>query len=329
MSTGAPLVSIVMPNYNNEEFLPETIESIQRQTLGDYELIVCQNLSEDNSLEILKGFSERDKRIRIIESDSNRGCAYAYNVGIDNACGKYIAIMDSDDIMAPERLRIETDFLDNNPSTSMVCGLYQNFGRCHNITKEPADHAHIAPRLLRNCCFGNAMTARREFFDRTGLRYDENLAIAADYKLFLEALLQNEYPAGFAILDHIGIHYRVRHDNTSMSTSSLEKHWEERIAIGDIVSRKLYPQDGNYDMLRNILQYDMNGHFFGYPNYAINTDHVKLGNMPLWRDATVQGLRKYQDLDYKLVYTALGKRMTSMIFKKLKNRFRRKRKGRG
>lgn len=318
MTTAAPLVSIVMPNYNNEEFLPETMGSIQRQILDDYELIVCQNLSQDNSLGLLKGFRERDQRIRIIESDSNRGCAYAYNVGIDNARGKYIAIMDSDDIMMPERLRTEVDFLDNNPGTSMVCGLYQHFGRDNSISKKPSGHSHIATGLLHTCCFGNAMTVRREFFERTGLRYDENLAITPDYKLFLEALLQNKYPARFTIMNHTGIRYRVHESNTSISRASLKKHCAERIAVGDFVSNKLYPQDSNYEMLRNTLQYDMNGRYLKHCDCDINTDYINLGNLRLWRDATVQGLLKYQDLDADTLRAAFNRRIASMMFKKLK-----------
>ncbi len=320
MATPAPLISIVMPNYNNEKFLPETIRSIQKQTISDYELIICHDSSEDNSLKVIKAFAAKDWRIKVIKSENKRNCYYAYNRGLDNARGKYLAIMDSDDIMAPERLQKELSFLESNPEVTFVSCMYQSFGRDHKTIKKPANHRHIAVNLLRGCHFSNAMMVRREFFDKTGLRYDKSFSIAGDYDLFLQALLQKQHPAKFAILDFIGIYYRMHDNNTSHNADTMGKHYQERITICQRVSEKLYPQDQNYEMLAAILQYHMNANFIK-PRGTVSADHISMKNLVLWRDATIKGLLQYQDIDQSFLRRHFNKSILKMAAKNVFHRF--------
>ncbi len=106
-----PLISILMPVYNAGDFLVEAIKSIKKQTYRNWELIAINDGSTDNSLEILKRFAKRDKRIKIIGFSQNKGLAYALNLGIKKAKGEFLARMDADDISLPNRLEKQLKFL--------------------------------------------------------------------------------------------------------------------------------------------------------------------------------------------------------------------------
>lgn len=316
MTDSSPLVSIVMPNYNNEKFLPDALNSIQRQTLDDYELVICHDPSEDNSLQVLQDFSSRDQRINLILGKEKTNAAHGYNVAIDNARGKYIFVMDSDNIMAPELLQKSVDFMTANPGITILNSNLKIFGKFEHMVKRAARHHDlILAKLLKGFYIHNSFMTRREFFDQTGLRYDENLRIAFDHKLIIEAMLQNEYPVKFAIMDYLGIHYRMHDSNLNRSKETI---CVEMLDICDFVSKKLYPQDSDYKMLRNVMRYHMNHVHMRSYDCGIDTSYVTLKNMLIWRDETIAGLSKYQALDGQLMRSELNRGIFRMIRRQLK-----------
>ena len=113
-----PKVSVVMPVYNGESYLAEAIDSILSQTLTDFELLVINDGSTDGSGAIVKGYD--DPRIRMVENKSNSGVVAARNLGMANAGGEYIALLDCDDIAYPSRLAEQAAFMDDHPEFSMI-----------------------------------------------------------------------------------------------------------------------------------------------------------------------------------------------------------------
>lgn len=108
------LVSIIVPVYNSEKFLEEAIKSILEQTYKNWELILINDASTDESINIIKKFAKEDKRITYIELEKNSGTAVARNKGIEKATGKYIAFLDSDDWWEKEKLYKQVDFMKQN-----------------------------------------------------------------------------------------------------------------------------------------------------------------------------------------------------------------------
>ena len=106
------LVSIIMPNYNSEKYIKETIESVLAQTYQNWELIIVDDCSLDNSLELAKSF--RDERIKIFSMSKNGGAAIARNKAIKEAQGKWIAFLDSDDLWITEKLEKQIAYMSNN-----------------------------------------------------------------------------------------------------------------------------------------------------------------------------------------------------------------------
>lgn len=115
----APLVSVVLPVYNGEDFLSSAIDSILAQTFKEFELIALDDGSKDGSIRILRKYEEKDSRVRII-SRTNRGLPITLNEAIDEAHGEFIARMDQDDISLPNRLARQYEFMKNHPSVVVL-----------------------------------------------------------------------------------------------------------------------------------------------------------------------------------------------------------------
>lgn len=109
-----PTVSVVMPVYNAQEYLNEAVESVLAQTFNDFEFIIINDGSTDQSESILQEFQKRDKRIQVV-SRSNTGIVVALNEGIGYASGRYIARVDADDIALPELFAKQVAFLEKTP----------------------------------------------------------------------------------------------------------------------------------------------------------------------------------------------------------------------
>ena len=108
------LVSIIMPNYNCEKFIDETIKSVLAQTYGNWELLIVDDCSTDGSIKIINSYCEKDERIKLFPNDKNCGAAASRNKALREAKGRWIAFLDSDDLWTPEKLEKQIAFMDSN-----------------------------------------------------------------------------------------------------------------------------------------------------------------------------------------------------------------------
>ena len=115
-----PRVSVIMPVYNGEQYLAAAIDSILAQSFADFELILVDDGSQDDSIHVMRAYEQRDARVRVYQLDANRGMADARNFGIAKARGEYVTTMDCDDISLPQRLQMQVDFLDANAHIGAV-----------------------------------------------------------------------------------------------------------------------------------------------------------------------------------------------------------------
>lgn len=105
------IVSIITPVYNAEKFLSETIQSVLIQTYKSFEYLLIDDCSSDNSAAIIKEFADKDARVKYIKLPENSGAAVARNTGLENAQGRFVAFIDSDDVWYPEKLQKQLDFM--------------------------------------------------------------------------------------------------------------------------------------------------------------------------------------------------------------------------
>ncbi len=123
----APMVSIIVATHNRVNLLPKAIQSLLIQTYKDFEIIIIDDASQDETPSVIAALCRSDPRIRSIRSEQNIGPGAARNLGIQQARGEFIAILDDDDIAYPERLEIQVNLLINNPDIGLVFSSVEHF----------------------------------------------------------------------------------------------------------------------------------------------------------------------------------------------------------
>lgn len=181
-------VTVLMSVYNRQDYLREAVESILQQTFSDFEFLIVDDASTDRTPEILESY--RDPRIRVIRRDAGPGLIAALNLGLEEANGKYIARMDSDDISLPHRLEKQVAFMEEHPDTGVVAAWIVTFGDYDNGTlwRGPTTHEEIRTKMFCTCPIWNPVSMiRKNILDRYGLRYRAGYDTGGeDYKLWVE-----------------------------------------------------------------------------------------------------------------------------------------------
>src|SRR6266568_274661 len=181
----APLISVVLPVYNGEQYLAEAIDSILAQTFTNFELIIIDDGSTDNSLGILKQYQYLDSRIRLIARE-NRNLATTLNDSIDLARGVWVARMDQDDIALSHRFERQLQWLEQTEAD--ICGSWiKFFGTADKrIIKQPQTDQAIKMQLLFGAPFAHPSVMMKTALVRR-LRYDKAWEKAEDYDLWERA----------------------------------------------------------------------------------------------------------------------------------------------
>jgi len=184
-SLSGPLVSVVIPVYNGESTIRRAVDSILNQSYANFELLVVNDASTDQTGTILRGL--KDSRIRIINVDKNIGRSAARNLGIDQAKGDYIAMLDADDWSYRHRLAKQVDYMNIHKSVVM-CGSWAQLvdSTGHKVVwKQPIDSGRIRKTILMSNTFiQSTIVAKRQVLKEVG-GYCESLEPAEDYDLCL------------------------------------------------------------------------------------------------------------------------------------------------
>lgn len=117
-----PTISVIMSTYNRADMLPVSIDSILTQTYDDFEFIIVNDGSTDNTQAVLEQYANKDDRIVILKNEINKGLTYSLNLGLAAAKGRFIARMDDDDFSIPNRFEVQLNFMEQNPDVTVVGG---------------------------------------------------------------------------------------------------------------------------------------------------------------------------------------------------------------
>jgi glycosyltransferase involved in cell wall biosynthesis len=192
MKNKIPKVSIVLPVYNAEKFLDENINAILNQSFDDFEFIIINDASTDNSFNMLKEYQKKDKRIILLDNKKNLGCVNTRNKGIKLAKGEYIAAMDPDDVCLKDRFKIQVNYLDKHPEIFLIGGsaiVIDEEGNRMGVLEKYDNHKKIEKRLRDfNCMIHPSIMYRntKEFF------YRDKFIISDDYDFILRILSANK-----------------------------------------------------------------------------------------------------------------------------------------
>ncbi len=214
------LVSIITPSYNSSSFIEETIDSVILQTYENWEMIITDDLSTDNSVEIIQKYIDKDNRIKLIQLEENSGAAVARNASIKNANGKYIAFLDSDDLWIPEKLEKQITFMKekNSPFTYSNYNLIDEEGKKLNIIKTPTEKITYRELLKENQI--GCLTAIYDQ-EKLGKIYMPLIRKRQDFGLWLEIL--KKIKNADKINQDLAI-YRVRKNSISSNKIELLKY---------------------------------------------------------------------------------------------------------
>lgn len=196
MTTSKPTVSVVLPTYNRADVLERAIESVLAQSYSDFELVVVDDGSTDDTAAVVEAFD--DARVTLVEHADNEGANAARNTGIDESAGEYVAFQDSDDEWHPEKLRKQMDVFENAPASVGV--VYTGFRRLHgdDATYHPGPGVDPKEGAVRKSILGQnfvttqAAVVRRACFDEVG-GFDERLPRFQDWELWIRVSREYEF----------------------------------------------------------------------------------------------------------------------------------------
>lgn len=227
-----PKVSVITPAYNVAPYIGQCIESVQAQTLGDWEMIIIDDASTDDTAQVVQNFLT-DSRIRFLRNERNMGAGYTRNRALDAVQGEWVAVLDADDWYAPERLEKLLAFAEQM-GADMVADLqiyYTEWGSVYTIgwatyAKPPKQARLYTVEEVINAHPSIKPAIRADFLRSKGIRYAEHIRKSQDYAFYMETLIKG---AQFALLPEPMYYYRVhpntvttRHDPIAENRKSLE-----------------------------------------------------------------------------------------------------------
>lgn len=208
------LVTIIIPCYNQSEFLSESVVSVLRQSYKHYEIIVVNDGSTDNTTEVAKKFHN----VRLIEQ-TNMGLAEARNTGLSESNGEFLIFLDADDRLLSNALEIGVKAFENHPESAFVSGFCKFISKAGSSQKFldqplfPVDSDHYIALLKKNYIWSPANVMYRHKVFKQTAGFDPNVNPAADYELYLRIARQ------FPVHQHGEIVAEYRKHDTSMSSN--------------------------------------------------------------------------------------------------------------
>jgi len=205
-------VTVITPNYNASGVIAQTLDSLLSQTYTNWEALIVDDCSTDNSVEIIKSYAQKDKRIKLIQCAANNGGpAIPRNMGIAAAQGDYIAFLDSDDLWLPEKLEIQMDFMLSKKallsSTSYALVDEQGIDLKKVVRAVPVMNFNT---YLRNTSIGfSSAVIRRDILE--GISF-KKLPVAEDFAFWLDVFRKGDTMIG---IDKVLMKYRVQKKSLS------------------------------------------------------------------------------------------------------------------
>lgn len=216
------LVSIITPTYNCGSFIGDTIKSVQGQTYKNWEMIIVDDCSTDDTSKIVKHYSQKDNRIQYVCLEKNSGAAVARTKAMELAKGNYMAFLDSDDLWTSDKLESQLKIMKEN-NWNFTCTDYEQIDEEGNLLNKTIKSIKKTDysRLLLDCPVGNSTVMYN--VDAMGKFRVPNIRKRNDDALWLQMLKKEKYIYG---INKVMMQYRIRNNSISSSKLSLVKyHW--------------------------------------------------------------------------------------------------------
>ena len=253
-------ISVLMPVYNAEKYLDESISSILNQTFTDFEFLILDDASQDNSYAVMEKYANQDKRIKIFKNKKNLEDSESRNILMKKSTADFIAWMDADDFSFPNRLKLQYNFLKKHPEIDLLGGQYTvhlshfngtPFYHYKNATKNWTIKSHIIIFPSLNNC---SLMMRMEKIRKYNIYYNPHYKFATDYKFWVDCLPYCQ----FANLDKTIVKYRIYQQQLSQRRNIEQKIHHSQIIQSHLKKFNIYLKQDFLINFVNILKDDKN-----------------------------------------------------------------------
>lgn len=217
-----PLISIIMPVYNVENYVVETLKSVQKQTYENWECICIDDASKDESIRKITEIAAKDSRIKIVRLDLNSGAAVARNKGIENAKGEYLAFLDADDLWDEKKLEIQLGYM-RETNSLITCTSYGKIDEKSNVLEKVCrcKKKYTYEDVLK-VCPGNSTIMYN--CNKVGKIYGPNIRKRNDFAMWLTVIKETGVIYG---IDDVLCYHRIRRDSISINKRKLVRYqWQ-------------------------------------------------------------------------------------------------------
>ncbi len=217
-----PLVSVIIPTYNRAEYISEAIESVLKQTYTNFELIIINDGSTDETQNIIEEYAKKDKRIKIFKNEVNKNTVYSRNKGISHAKGKYIAWLDDDDVYMENKLEAQVEFMEKNQDIVLSgTDISLKNGDNRRVYLGPVEYdtekAEIVFLLERLPVILGTTIWRADFFKKYNIKFNPEFALPEDLWIY-DRIFANK--GKIVTIPKTLYKYRAHHDYS-------DKHYEK------------------------------------------------------------------------------------------------------
>lgn len=213
-------VSIIMPNYNCGKFLEETVNSVVNQTYQNWELLIVDDCSTDNSVEVIRNICEHDDRIKLFVNEENSGAAASRNLAMREATGKWIAFLDSDDLWLPEKLEKQLAFMEENGykfSYTSYEHVDEQSEKLNIVVTGPKKV--LSKRRMFRYCYPGCLTVMYDSTETGVVQIPDEIANGEnDYAIWLKVV---KFYKCYYLSEVLAL-YRVRNNSLSHKSSKLK-----------------------------------------------------------------------------------------------------------
>lgn len=246
-----PRLSIILPVYNGANFLVKCIESILGNTYKDFELIIVNDGSTDDTAEICNGYARQDSRV-IVHHNSNQGVSYSRNFGIDHAKGEWISFIDADDRYTPDAFQtIIYEMTSNAPD--MICFGFRSISKdCENVICLPevrnGKFTFMREQMLHGWTVVWNTFFKKDLIDRHALRFNEGISIGEDFELLFRAYY---YAKIIKVIDKPLYYYNRMNEESALHKMTVRQYDEIIKANTSVAS--FFNEKGILDKFRDIV----------------------------------------------------------------------------
>ncbi len=246
-----PLVSVIIPAYNAQEYLKDAIDSILKQTYKNIEIIIIDDRSRDKTADIIRRYSKSHNNILAFYNKENMGVGWVRNFAISKANGKYIAWQDADDISLSDRIESQVNYMETTPEVGVVGGFIEIFGEgiSSSVRKYAKDDKSLRNKIFQyNPVANPASMYRKTVFETVG-KFNPELRVSED----LEMLFRAGEKYQFANIQQLAIRYRQ--NSNSLTRSKLKEMELVSIRLRLKYSKSPAYHPTVFDYIYNIAQF--------------------------------------------------------------------------